>query len=300
MKSNIYSITDLERLTGVKTPTIRMWEKRYGIISPERTESNIRFYTVKDLQRLLNIVFLNRHGYKISHIAEMTEEQRGSEIAKLSEHQDGQEAWLPEMIQAVNNLDEDALERLLNASILKSGFESAFHHFVFPVLEKTRLLWQINKMSACQERFVKNMIRHKLVVAIDGLSGQNNPRPRNYLLFLPNGQYDEITLLFANYLLRKHGHHVVYLGPSIPIEHLRTVKKMHDIDALVVHADDGFSHKELTQYVDNLLHTFPNQQLMLLLTDPIIESLTTNGRLRIVPVQSLSDSLLPSESPRFS
>ncbi|MDD2812389.1 MAG: hypothetical protein PHF53_03130, partial [Bacteroidales bacterium] len=92
----------------------------------------------------------------------------------------------------------------------------------------------------------------------------------------------------------------VYLGPSIPIDHLRTVKKMHDIATLVVLAEDGFSHKELTQYVDNLLHTFPNQQVMLLLTDPIIESLTTNGRLRIVPVQSLSDSLLPSESPRFS
>ncbi|MFO7617220.1 MAG: MerR family transcriptional regulator, partial [Bacteroidales bacterium] len=199
MKSNKYSITDLERLTGVKTPTIRMWEKRYGIISPERTGSNIRFYSDSDLQRLLNIVFLNRNGFKISLIAEMTDEAISHEITKLSEYPHGDEGWIPSMIQAANELDEEAFERLLNASILKSGFEKSFNNLVFPLLEKIRLLWQINKMSACQERFVKNLVRHKLVVAIDGLAGHSNPDPRNYLLFLPNGQYDEITLLYANY-----------------------------------------------------------------------------------------------------
>jgi DNA-binding transcriptional MerR regulator len=294
MKSKRYSITDLERLTGVKAPTIRMWEKRYGIISPERTDSNIRFYSVNDLQRLLNIVFLNRHGFKISVISEMTEEDIGREVLKLTENPEGDEGMLPAMIKAALELDEETFERLLNASILKSGFEKSFNHLVFPLLEKIRLLWQINKVSACQERFVKNLIRHKLVVAIDGLGGHSNPNPNHYLLFLPNGQFDEITLLYANYLLRKNGHHVVYLGPSIPLDHLRSIKTIHVMDAIVVHTESGFSHKELSEYIDSLLHLFPNQQVLMLVPTPGQEPLKRNGRLKVIPMQALSDSLLPT------
>ncbi|MFO7616023.1 MAG: hypothetical protein R6V75_02085, partial [Bacteroidales bacterium] len=157
---------------------------------------------------------------------------------------------------------------------------------------KIRLLWQKNKMSACQERFVKDLVRHKLVVAIDGLAGHSNPDSRNYLLFLPNGQYDEITLLYANYLLRKNGHHVVYLGPSIPLDHLLSIKGISEMDTIVVHTDAGFSHKELAQYMDSLLHLFPDQQVLMLRADPGQEPMRVNGRLKVIPMNTLPESLL--------
>src|SRR3989339_1586910 len=116
-----YSISDLEKLTGIKPHTIRIWEKRYGIISPERTDTNIRFYSVVDLQRLLNIGFLNKHGFKISLISGMSDTEVQSQVARICEKPGAEEGYLSELIKATNDLDEDRFERILNVSILKLG-----------------------------------------------------------------------------------------------------------------------------------------------------------------------------------
>ena len=70
-----YSIKDLEKITGIKAHTIRIWEKRYGIVEPSRTLTNIRFYSDEDLRRLMNIAILNKYGYKISNIQSMNKEE---------------------------------------------------------------------------------------------------------------------------------------------------------------------------------------------------------------------------------
>jgi len=256
-----YSISDLEKLTGIKAHTIRIWEKRYGIISPERTDTNIRFYSVRDLQRLLNISFLNRHGFKISQISEMSDAQIEGEVSKMSEQPGADEGYINDLIAAVNDLDEDRFEIILNASILKLGFEASFLEVVFPLMEKVALMWQIGKINACQERFVNNLIRHKLVVAIDGLVGQNDFSGKTYLLYLPSGHYDEINLLFANYLLRKAGHHVIYLGPSIPLDHLRSFSNREKIQHIVVSINPGYTEKELEQYLKQLASVFPSGKI---------------------------------------
>jgi DNA-binding transcriptional MerR regulator len=256
-----YSISDLEKLTGVKAHTIRIWEKRYGIISPERTDTNIRFYSVRDLQRLLNISFLNRHGFKISQISGMTDRDIETEVSRMSEKPGADEGYITDLVSAVNDLDEDRFERILNASILKLGFEASFHEVVFPLAEKVALMWQIGKINACQERFVNNLIRHKLVVAIDGLVGQNESSGKNYLLYLPSGHYDEINLLYANYLLRKSGHHVIYLGPSIPLDHLRSFSNREGIHHVVVSINPGYTEKELDQYLKQLTSVFTSSKI---------------------------------------
>lgn len=258
-----YSISDLEKLTGIKAHTIRIWEKRYGVIVPDRTETNIRFYSANDLQRLLNITFLNKNGYKISQISGMSPAELQAEVFRICELPGADEGYLSDLLKATNDLDEDRFERNLNGSILKLGFELAFLQLVFPLLEKINLLWKIGKINACQERFVNNLVRHKLVVAIDGMVGNNPNSTQHFLLYLPSGQYDEINLLYANYLLRKAGHQVIYLGPSIPLEHLRSLTNRDAIDHIMVSVNHGFTEKEIVTYCDKLVEIFPEKTIYL-------------------------------------
>jgi MerR family transcriptional regulator, light-induced transcriptional regulator len=260
-----YSISDLEKLTGIKAHTIRIWEKRYKIISPDRTDTNIRYYSVNDLQRLMNISFLNKNGFKISLIAGMSEAEVLSEVSRICEMPGTEDGYLSDLLKATNDLDEDRFERILNGSILKLSFDQSFQQVVFPFLEKINLLWQIGKISSCQERFVNNLIRHKLVVAIDGMVGQNHSTDQHYLLYLPSGHYDEINLLYANYLLRKSGHQVIYLGPSIPLEHLSFLSNRQIIDHVVVSINQGYTDKELVTYASKLVGIFPGKKLLLVM-----------------------------------
>ena len=71
----VYSIKELEKLSGIKAHTIRIWEKRYQLLSPERTDTNIRFYSDDDLKKILNVSLLNGHGFKISKIAQFDDDQ---------------------------------------------------------------------------------------------------------------------------------------------------------------------------------------------------------------------------------
>jgi len=265
MKIVKYSISDLEKLTGVKAHTIRIWEKRYNIIVPERTDTNIRFYGEDDLQRLLNIAFLNKHGVKISLISGMNDDDIQSEVVRLSGNPGSEEGCLSELIKAITELDEDRFERGLNASILKSGFEQSFQLVVFPLIEKINLLWQIGKISSCQERFASNLIRLKLIVAIDGMTGNNETSGEYYLLYLPAGVYDEISLLFANYLLKKAGNHVIYLGPSIPIEHLKALPENQAVDHVVVSITQNYTEQELIAYADKLTEIFAEKIIYMIL-----------------------------------
>ncbi len=276
-----YSISDLEKLTGIKAHTIRVWEKRYGIISPERTGTNIRFYSESDLHRLLNISFLNRNGFKISLISGMNDREIDQEVSRISEKPGVDEGFVPDLITAVSNLDEDLFERVLNTSILKLGFESAFQVVVFPLLEKVLLMWQLGRINACQERFVNNLIRHKLVVAIDGLVGQNEISKKNILLFLPSGHYDEIQLLYANYILRKLGNHVIYLGPSIPLDHLRSLNGKTNIDYLVVSINPAYPEREFEKYIQQLTEIFP-QSLIGVITPPNEYNVQISSKVRMI------------------
>jgi DNA-binding transcriptional MerR regulator len=258
-----YSISDLEKLTGIKAHTIRIWEKRYGVIIPDRTDTNIRFYSAFDLQRLMNIAFLNKHGYKISQISGLNIDEIQEEVSRICELPGADEGYLADLLKATIDLDEDRFERNLNGSILKLGFDLSFQQLVFPLLDKINLLWQIGKISACQERFVNNLVKHKLVVAIDGMAGNVQSSSQHFLLYLPFGHYDEINLLYANYLLRKAGHHVIYLGPSIPLEHLQSLGNKQVIDNILVTINQGFTEKELITYSEKLIQVFPEKKIFL-------------------------------------
>lgn len=265
MNTPRYNISDLEKLSGIKAHTIRIWEKRYGIINPARTETNIRFYTDADLQKILNISLLNRNGFKISVISQMSAEEIELEVSRISESAEGDVAQVNQLIQAALEMKGDDFERVLNASVVKLGFEEAFIQVVFPFLNKLGLLWQIGKISACQDSFVTNLVRNKLVVAIDGLVGQSHQDPDNFLLFLPADEYKELPLLFINYVVRKLGHKVVYLGPNNPLDHIRSLGSKDQFTKLVVSSGFVLDEKNIVGYAEKLSGLFDQIPIYMLL-----------------------------------
>lgn len=218
-----FSISEVECLTGIKAGTIRIWEQRYSLIKPKRTDTNIRFYDDQDLKRLLNVSVLCTHGYKISNIALMTEDQICSKVNELTETTAANCCIANGLSDAMVKMDARAVECILNTSILKSGFEATFIHVVIPFLKKTSSLWQTGAINPAQEHFIVNLIKQKVMSAIDGLPYKEDQLSSKFLLFLPEGERYEIPLLFAHYLLKARGHQVLYLGANMPLRELGNV-----------------------------------------------------------------------------
>ncbi|MEA1877294.1 MAG: MerR family transcriptional regulator [Bacteroidota bacterium] len=254
-----YSIKDLERLTGIKTHTIRMWEKRYGIIKPDRTDTNIRFYKDADLQKLLNISILNKNGRKISHISAMTEEEIVLGVSSLSVSHELVDADINSMVMTALDLQEEQFEVVLNSCLIKLGFERTFCDVIFPLFDKLGIMWQIGRINACQERFITNLVRQKLLVAIDGIVGAGADSKGTFLLFMPVGHDHDIGLLFANYLTRKNGYKVVYLGPSVPFEHLKRLDFPEKFSQLFIALSLAVPQAEISLYIKQLREVFPEQ-----------------------------------------
>ncbi|MCG3167600.1 MAG: HTH-type transcriptional repressor CarH [Bacteroidia bacterium] len=230
-----YSIKDLEKLSGVKAHTIRIWEKRFKIIEPSRTETNFRYYSDEQLKKLLNISLLNNSGYKISKIASLCESEICKEVEKVASGEKNYDAQIEQLIVSMIEMDEEKFEQHLNNQILKDGFEDAMLHVVYPFFDKVGILWQTGNVTPAQEHFVSNLIRQKLIVAIDGLPKNTTSESKSFLLFLPEGELHEIGILFTNYILRKNGHRVIYLGQSLPLEDLARVVRTRKPDFLVTY-----------------------------------------------------------------
>jgi DNA-binding transcriptional MerR regulator len=222
-----YSIKELEHLSGIKAHTIRIWEQRYGILNPKRTDTNIRFYDDTDLKNILNISLLNEHGYKISKIAKMSCHEISDEVVNLcnteAEHPQQMNALLVAMIE----MDEERFDKLLSTVILQKGLERTMLELIYPFLNKLGLLWQTGNINPAQEHFVSNIIRQKLIVAIDGQVTAKAQTSTRFLLFLPEGELHEISLLFVNYLLRAREIHVMYLGQHLPLSDLKASVKIY-------------------------------------------------------------------------
>jgi DNA-binding transcriptional MerR regulator len=217
-----YSIRELEHLSGIKAHTIRIWEQRYGVLNPQRTETNIRFYDDEDLKTILNISLLNEHGYKISRIAGMSGTQITREVMKVAETQDADPQQMNALLLAMIEMEEERFDKVLTTVILQRGLERTMVEILCPFLVKIGLLWQVGSIHPAQEHFVSNIIRRKFDVAIDGQLPADKSSSARFLLYLPEGELHEIGLLFSNYLLRARGYHVMYLGQSLPFGDLQT------------------------------------------------------------------------------
>lgn len=229
-----FTIKDLENLSGIKAHTIRIWEQRYSFLKPARTGTNIRFYSNEELKKILNVALLNKYGFKISHIDRMNEAEMKERILSLNQLEAQQERIVNGLIQNMIDLDMDGFENTLNNFIAVKGIEKTIFQIIFPFLEKIGILWMTNHIVPAQEHLVSNIIRQKLIAGIDTIS--NRVRLNNtVLLFLPEGEYHELGLLFMNYLLKNRGVNTIYLGCSVPVNDIEYVLKLKHPDYIYTH-----------------------------------------------------------------
>ena len=216
----IYSIRDLEQLTGIKKHTIRIWEQRYNLITPQRTDTNIRFYTDNDLRLLFNIALLNRNGFKISKLAEMGQEEITHLVNGLSENNDSANSQIDALTFTMLNLDEGAFEHIFKNVSAEIGFERTMAELIYPLLENLKALWITKSIHPAHEKFVSHLIRRKLLRAIDDLEVTEGNEGPVFFLYLPEDELQELTLLYIYYLLRQRNFRVVYLGPGTSLKDL--------------------------------------------------------------------------------
>jgi DNA-binding transcriptional MerR regulator len=264
MKMNVYSIKDLENFSGIKAHTIRIWEQRYHLLNPTRTETGIRTYTDIDLKRILNIATLqNKGGIKISKIAELTEAEVSEKILQLS----GGELDFPEHIQALTvammDLDEYRFQELSKIITDAYGFENYMLKVIYPFLTRLGTLWLSGSVGPAQEHFITHLIRQKIIAAIDSQMGKPQPNAKKFLLYLPEGELHEIGLLFASYLIRARQHSAVYLGQSLPFDELCLAYEIHQPDYVFSVFTTEPAQDALPAYVAQLDQHLPNAKILL-------------------------------------
>ncbi|CAN5205142.1 MerR family transcriptional regulator [soil metagenome] len=258
-----YSIKDLERLSGVKAHTLRIWEQRFNIIHPQRTNTNIRYYNDADLRKLLNISLLNNHGYKISRIAQMSEGEIANEVREVTDSEHDSNNQQAALTICMIELDEERFDKLLSTNTLRHGFEKTMVTMIIPFLEKVGIMWMTGAINPAQEHFVSNIIRQKLIVAIDGQMNPMSEPEHTFMLFCPEGEYHEIGLLFMCYLLRTRKRKAIYLGASVPTDDLKAIYNVHKPARLFAYITTSPSDEELQQYIYELSSTFPNSEVWL-------------------------------------
>ncbi|MGB3618585.1 MAG: MerR family transcriptional regulator [Catalinimonas sp.] len=258
-----YSIKDLEHLSGIKAHTLRVWEQRYNIVNPKRTDTNIRYYDVEDLKLVLNISLLNEHGFKISKIARMTPDAMQREITSLTQRSNTYSDQIQALTVSMIDLDEERFEKTMATNILQHGFEKTMLNVIYPFLHKIGLLWQTGAVNPAQEHFITYLIRQKLIVAIDGQLAHSHSGQKKFILFLPDGELHELSLLFANFLVRSRQHKVIYLGQSMPYEDVVEAHRIHEPEYIFSIITTMPGPSDIQAYVDRLGGGFPGSTVLL-------------------------------------
>lgn len=258
-----YSINDLEKITGIKAHTIRIWEKRYNVVCPQRTDTNIRFYNDEDLKKLLNISTLNKHGFKISDIIKLSHEGLCQKVLEISNTSNDYESYINNLIVSMIEMDEDKFEKVLTSAVIKIGFERTITNIIYKFLEKVGLLWQVGTINPAQEHFITNLIRQKLILAIDGQENSPKPDAKTFLLFLPEKELHELGLLFYSYIIKRAGHRVIYLGQSVPLKDILEVIKIRNADFILTYFVAALDAKEIPLYLKKISEGFSENDIFI-------------------------------------
>lgn len=255
-----YSIKDLEQLSGIKAHTLRIWEQRYNLLSPKRTDTNIRFYDDDDLKLILNVALLNDNGYKISKIVSMDSAEMREEVVKLTDRSLTHDDQIHTLTISMIEMDEERFDKILSTNILKLGFEQTMMNIIYPFMSKIGVLWQTGAINPAQEHFISNLVRQKLIVAIDGQ--MSSKTGKKFLLFLPEAELHEISILFAYFLIKNKGHKVIYLGQNTPTEDLSQVYSIHNPEYLMTVITTSPTADVAEDYVNGLADRFKESELL--------------------------------------
>ena len=258
-----YSIKDLEKLSGIKAHTLRIWEQRYNLLRPNRTDTNIRYYTDYDLKKILNVALLNNKGKKISQIAELSDAELSQEVDKLVSSYKSTSDQIEGLSIAMIEMDEIRFEKIISNSILHFGFERTIEEIVFPFLRQVGIMWQVGVVNPAQEHFITQLIRQKLIVGIDGVIPKSIKNQKCFIIFLPAGEMHELSILFYYYLIKASGHKCYYLSQSVPLEDIKTVYTIRKADVLLSVITMSFDHVSVEDYVKSISKSFSDSKILL-------------------------------------
>jgi MerR family transcriptional regulator, light-induced transcriptional regulator len=285
----IYSIKDLEKLSGIKAHTLRIWEQRYAIIIPKRTKTNIRYYTDADLRAILNVALLNKNGFKISKIAELSSEEIIKKVAELSDFGNDSDMQLDALTISMIEMDEYKFDRIISTNIQQLGFERTMMEVVHPFLDKLSLLWLTGSIHPAQENFMAYLIRQKIIVAIDALPMPTGDHVKKYLLYLPEGETHELSLLFMHYLLKSRRNKVIYIGQNISPDDVRDAYNIHKSDFVYTMITETFARQPVSRYIDGIASALPDAKLLVSGYQVIAQKIETHNN--VVVLKSLQETI---------
>ncbi|MFN9596865.1 MAG: MerR family transcriptional regulator [Bacteroidota bacterium] len=260
---NHFSIKDIENLTGIKSHTLRIWEQRYGIPHPKRTSTNIRYYDGDDLKLLLNVSMLNRNGLKISKLTKLPKDELERMALERALTDLDTDSQVDAMISAMFSLDEPGFDKVLSSHLVRNGLERTMIDLFFPFLKRVGVLWQTGQVNPAYEHFMSNLIRQKMIVAIDSLNVPPAKAAKKFVLFLPESETHELGLLFANYIVRSRGHQSLYLGQNLAYTDLDGLMTQYAPEFLMTVVTATPPKQTTQEFVTKLGERFKKQTVVL-------------------------------------
>jgi len=258
----IYSIKDMENLSGIKAHTLRIWEKRYNIINPKRTPTNIRYYTDEDLRHLLNVSFLNKHGIKISKIAEMDEAQLKENVSKFTDISLSADDQIETLLLFIFELDNYNVNKILDNYISQIGLEETMSELIYPLLEKLSLAWLTGSFHGAHESFITQLIKSKILRCIEAL-GNLAEGKFTYLIYLPEGEKQELSMLYMHYLLKKNNCKVVNLGQEVSLTDVIEASRIVKPDFMFTILNNEMADNVFQSYVEDVSSTIKNGKFLI-------------------------------------
>lgn len=272
---NVFSIKDLENLSGIKAHTIRIWEKRYNVLKPMRTDTNIRLYDLHSLQKLLNITLLHEYGYKISKIATYSEEKIPSLVREIVTSKNANNHAISDFKLAMMNFDQDLFFKTYDWLIEKKTFKDVFMKVFVPLMNELGLLWQTDTITPAHEHFVSYLIKQKLLVNIEQLQKQPvTNHNRVYVLSLPMNEIHELGLMYLHYEILLNGYKTVYLGESMPIDNLPMLKNSFDSITYITYMTVQPDRESVDSYVASMQQQLLGDGTQLWFIGRLVESIS--------------------------
>lgn len=250
---NVFSIKDLENLSGIKAHTIRIWEKRYNVLEPMRTETNIRSYDLINLQKLLNITLLHQYGYKISVISKLPPKRIPELVNEIVSEKSAKTHAISAFKMAMINFDQRLFITTYNRLLSEKTFSEVFYDVLIPLINEIGLLWQTDTINPSHEHFISYLIKHKLIANIEKIQAlEQTKTDKIFVLYLPDNEIHELGLLYVNYELMLKGYKTIYLGQSIPLNNLLDIKKYYSDIVYVCYATVEPNKSYISNYVTEI------------------------------------------------
>lgn len=255
-----FSIKDLENLSGIKAHTIRIWEKRYNLLEPIRTDTNIRSYNTQNLQKILNISLLNHHGLKISKIADLTEEQINEKVREYIASTESSEHAVNDFKMAMINFDQEAFDNTYNQLLAQYSFRDIFFRVIIKFLEDIGNLWTSNTITPAHEHFIFSLIKQKLLINIERVQTPTKKDAKTFILFLPMNEIHDLGLLYIHFELLLKGYKTIYLGPSVPVDNLQELQKIFENTEFISYFTVSPQADDTEAYISDIMkHVLDNR-----------------------------------------